>query len=49
MTAAQKNRGLQIGASLLGLGLFGFIFWKIGLTEVSQHLYSIGWLAPQNT
>ena len=46
MTAAQKNRGLQIGASLLGLGLFGFIFWKIGLTEVSQHLYSIGWLAP---
>ena len=46
MTAAQKKRGLQIGAALLGLSLLGFIFWKIGLTEVSQHLYSIGWLAP---
>ncbi len=47
MTAEQqKSRALKIGAALLGLGLLGFLFWKIGITEVVQHLYHIGWLAP---
>ena len=47
MTAEQKkSRAFQIGAVLLGLSLLGFLFWKIGITEVGQHLYHIGWLAP---
>ncbi len=47
MTADQKkSRALKIGAALLGLGLLGFLFWKIGIAEVGQHLYHIGWLAP---
>ena len=47
MTAEKKKgHALKIGAALLGLGLLGFLFWKIGITEVGQHLYHIGWLAP---
>ncbi len=47
MTAEQKkSRVLQLGAALLGLSLLGILFWKVGIAEVAQHLYHIGWLAP---
>ncbi len=47
MTAEQqKSWALQLGAALLGLSLLGVLFWKVGIPEVAQHFYHIGWLAP---
>lgn len=41
-----RVRAIKLGAAAGGLGLLGFLFWKIGVSDVARYLYGIGWLAP---
>ena len=37
---------LNTVSGLIGVGLLGFLVWKIGISEVLGHVQRIGWLAP---
>ena len=45
-TTSRKQRGIQLLAVSVGLLLFGLLLWTVGLSEVSQYMVQLGWLAP---
>jgi putative membrane protein len=43
---AKKRLGVQVIGILGGFTLLGFLVWNVGIAEVTQYLYQIGWFAP---